>query len=126
MVLNALAVIRHKLFDGVEESLTVFNRQAIINFGIEFFTEDCDDNLTVDETDFNFPGYVSSYFRIYNERIGTLIKSFALSQSGASLIINASVLDMTFEDNGNYWYEIGYVQTGGYEIMLRHGILKVV
>lgn len=126
MVLNVTAVIRHKLFDGVEESLTVFNRQAVINFGIEFFTEDCDDDLNADQTLYAFPGYVSSYFRIYNERGGTLIKNLALSQVDASLIINASVADMTFEDNGNYSYEIGYLQSGGYEIMLRFGILKVV
>ena len=119
-------MIRHKLFQGVEDLMIVYNQKAIINETIEFFTEECDDDLLEEEEDFTFPGYVSSYFRVYNERLGTLIKTVALSQTGAFLIINASVLDMTFTDNGNYHYEIGYVQTGGYEVALRYGALKVI
>ncbi len=113
-------MLRVKLFDGVEEPLEVFNRQAIIDKQIEFYTEECEI-----ETNFTFPSYSSSYFRVFNERLGIEIKDIALSQSGASLIINASALDMTFEDNGMYYYEIGYVQTGGYEIALRYGQLRV-
>lgn len=111
---------RFKLFDGVEQPMEVYNQIAIINKAIEFFTEECDV-----ETDFSFPSYASSYFRVFNERLGREIKDIALSQSGASLIINASVADMTFEENGNYYYEIGYVQSGGYEIPLRFGKLTV-
>lgn len=112
---------RFKLFDGVEQPMIVYNGIAIIDKAIEFFTEECDV-----ETDFAFPSYSSSYFRVFNERLGREIKDIALSQSGASLIINASALDMTFDDNGNYYYEIGYVQSGGYEVPLRYGILSVV
>jgi len=79
-----------------------------------------------DEEDFTFPSYSSSYFRVFNERIGTTMLNIPLSRSGASLIINASALDMTFEVNGNYYFEIGYVQTGGYEIVLMYGILRVI
>lgn len=114
-------MLRSKLFDAVDEPLEVYNGQAIIDKAIEFFTEECDV-----ETDFAFPGYLSSYFRVFNERLGREIKDIALSQSGASLVINASALDMTFEDNGVYYYEIGYVQTGGYEIVLRYGKLTVI
>lgn len=112
---------RFKLFDGVEQPMEVYNGIAIIDKAIEFFTEECDV-----ETDFSFPSYSSSYFRVFNERLGREIKDIALSHSGASLIINASSLDMTFDDNGNYYYEIGYMQTGGYEIPLRFGKLTVV
>jgi len=119
-------MIRHRLFDGVEQQLDVFNGQAILDFEMQFFTEECTDELEDTEEDFTFPGYVSSYFRIYNERLGRVIKTIALSQSGASLIVNASVSEMTFDENGNYWYVIGYVQTGGYEIALRYGLLKVI
>ncbi len=121
-----LKMIRHKLFDGVDRILTVYNSQAIINFTIEFFTQQCSSDLDYEEVDFTFPDYVSSYFRVYNERLGTLIKNIPLSQYGNSLVVNASVSDMTFEDNGNYYYEIGYVITGGYEVAARYGILKVV
>lgn len=114
-------MLRVKLFKGVDEPLEVYNGVAIIDEAIEFFTEECDI-----QTDFDFQGYVSSYFRVYNERLGIQIKDIALSQSGSSLIINASVLDMTFEDNGMYYYEIGYVQSGGYEVLLRYGQLRVI
>jgi hypothetical protein len=114
-------MIRSQLFNGTEQELVVYNQKAILNEVIEFFTvDDCDDEETV----YAFPGYVSSYFRIYNERLGRLIKTIVLSQSGGSLVINASVLDMTFETNGLYSYEIGY--SNGYDIVLRYGPLQVV
>jgi len=114
-------MIRSQLFNGTEQELVVYNQKAILNEVIEFYTvDDCDD----DETVFTFVGYVSSYFRIYNERTGTLIKDIALAVSGGSLVINASVLDMTFDTNGLYWYEIGY--SNGYDIVLRYGPLQVV
>lgn len=114
-------MLRVKLFKGVEEPIEVYNGVAIIDEAIEFYTEECEI-----ETDFAFPGYISSYWRVYNERLGILIKSYALSQSGSSLIINNSILDMTYEDNGMYYYEIGYVQTGGYEVPLRYGQQRVI
>lgn len=124
--MQAMQMLRFKLFDGVEKPLTVYNAKAILDLEISFYTEECDDDLEEDEEDFTFPSYASSYFRVYNERGGREIKDIALSRSGSSLIINASVLDMTFEDYGNYSYEIGYVQTGGYEVALMFGILKVI
>ena len=114
-------MIRSKLFNGTEDELVVYNQKAILNEVIEFYTEDqCED----EEEDYTFIGYVSSYFRVYNERLGTLIKDIALSKSGGSLVFNASVSDMTFDDGGLYWYEIGY--SNGYDIVLRYGKLQVV
>lgn len=124
--MQALPMLRHKLFDGIEKTLTLYNQKAILDLEISFYTEECDDDLEEDEEDFTFPGYVSSYMRVYNERLGHELKDLALSQSGSSLIVNASVADATFRDNGNYYYEIGYVQSGGYEIALMYGILKVI
>ncbi len=116
-----MQMLRFKLFDAVEEPLVVYNRVAIIDKTISFFTEECEE-----ETDFTFPSYVSSYLRVFNERLGFEIKDIPLSVSGSSIVINANVLDMTFEDNGIYFYEIGYVQTGGYEVPLKYGPLQVV
>jgi hypothetical protein len=118
-----LQMIRVKLFDGAEKDLVAYNGQALLNFAVEFFTEECDSDLDEDEEDFTFPSYVSSYFRVYNERLGKRIKNISASRSGASLVLNTN--DMTFEDPGNYYYEIGYVQTGGYEIVLMYGTLNV-
>lgn len=112
-------MLRIKLFDGVEKELKMYNGMSVLDYAIEFFTEECDDDLIVEEEDFTFPNYVSSYLRIYNERSGRLLKSIALSQSGSTLIINSN--DLTLDDLGKYYYEIGYVQTGGYETTLMYG-----
>lgn len=115
-------MLRVKLFDGVKKELVMYNGQAVLDYAIEFYTDqECEEEIV-----FPFPAYVSSYLRVFNERLGTEIKDIALSQSGGSLIINASVSDMTFEDNGKYYFEIGYVQSGGYEIVLMYGAFTVV
>lgn len=120
-------MIKIKLFDGRDHDLVAYNGQAMLNFGVEFYVDSCDDDLdtTNDETDFDFSDFVSGYFRIYNERLGRLIKTIPnVTTSGSSLIINTN--DMTFANNGVYYYEIGYVQTGGYEIVLMFGKLNVL
>lgn len=113
-------MLRLRLFDGVESEMVVYNAQAIVDLELSFYTEECDDDLLVEEEDFTFPGYASSYLRVFNERSGKRIKNIALSQSGSSLIVNASALDMTFEEEGKYYYEVGYVNTV-YEQVLKYG-----
>lgn len=115
-------MIRNKIFDAEERPLQIFNGVAIIDLAMSFFTEECDTN-----EDFTFPNFSSAYFRVYNERLGRKIKDITLTRSGNELIMNASVLDMTFDDNGRYsYYEIGYTQTGGYEFPLRYGVATVI
>lgn len=118
-------MIRVKLFDGVEYPLTLYNGKAVIDLALSFFVDDCEEGVTNDE-DFTFPNFVSAYMTVYNERTGRLIKTYSLTQSGASLVLNGSVSDMTFEDLGVYYYEIGYVITGGYEQVLMYGKLTVI
>lgn len=97
----------------------IYNGIAILNLGIYFQNSD--------ETDFSFPGYVSAYLNIYQSRNETLLKSFTtqISRSSSVLILNCSVSDMTFSSNGKYYYEMGYIQSGGYSIPLRYGDLIV-
>lgn len=115
-------MLRIKLFDGVEKPLKMYNGQAVLDYDIEFYTEVCDDDLDEEEEDFTFPAYASAYLRIYNERSGRRLKNITtISQSGGSLIINASAEDMTLDDKGKYYYELGYVQTGGYDVVLMYG-----
>lgn len=113
-----------KLFDGNEHPLTVYNGQAIIDQAIRVYTSEICDFEEVD-TDFDFPDYASSYFRAYSQRTGRLLKTLQLSRDGSYLIINASVDDMTFDDLGNYYYEMGYVR-GVYEQALIYGTLQVI
>jgi len=118
-------MINTKLYQAKEYPLSIYNGQALINKAFRFFTiVDCAE-IPYEEIDFDFPDYVSSYFRIYNERNGRLILDLSLQRSGTYLIANASVSDMTFDDNGNYFYEIGYSRAG-YEQALRYGTLKVL
>lgn len=119
-----MPTLNTKLFDGMEQPLVIYNGEAIIDQLIRFYTvEFCGGDST--EVDFDFPDYVSSYFRAFNERSGRLLVEVSLSRDGAYLIFNASADDMTFDDLGNYFYEIGYVR-GVYEQTLRYGTLSVL
>lgn len=119
-----MPTLNTKLFDGEEKTLTVYNGEAIIDQLLYFYaTEFCD--LEETQIDFDFPDYTSSYFRAFNERDGRLLVEVSLSRDGAYLIFNASASDMTFDDLGNYFYEIGYVR-GVYEQVLRYGTLQVL
>jgi len=108
-----------KAFWGKDENLFFINRQPLLNQVFSFFYED--------ETIFDFPGYASAFFRVYDEREEQLIKSFSvqITRNSNNLVFNCSVSDMTFQDLGKYWYEMGY-SNGGYEIILRFGKLQVV
>jgi len=109
-------------FFAFNENLRVYNGKAVINLVFEFFYED-------GETPFDFPDDLGSYyFKVYDERLGYSIKNFAaqVTRSGNNLIMNLSVLDMTFEDTGKYYYEIGYIRSGGYDELLRYGTLVVI
>lgn len=115
-------MLNTKLFTGEQYPLTVYNGQAIIDMAFRFFSEsECDG----EETDFDFPDFAGAYLRVYNERLGREIKDLALTQSGATLVANLSALDMTFDDNGHYYYEVGYVMAV-YDQVLRYGKLIVI
>ena len=109
------------LFMGEKDELRIFNGQAIINGSILFFYNDCD------ETEFDFPNYAGLFMTIGNERDGDILKSFTsssgLSKSGNAILLNLSASDMTLPDLGKYYYEIGYIISGGYEQVLRYGDL---
>lgn len=115
-------MLKSRLFQGKELPLTIYNGDAIVNKAFRFYTKDCDGNAE----DFDYPEYVSSYFRVYNERNGRLLLDLSLTRSGTYLIVNSTDTQMTFDDNGNYFYEVGYVRNGGYEQALRYGKLDVV
>jgi len=120
-----MPTLNTRLQRASEYPLIIYNGEAIINRAFRFYTViDCID-LPYEEIDFDFPDYVSSYFRIFNERSGRLIVEVALDRDNAYLIVNASVSDMTFDDEGNYYYEIGYVRAV-YEQALRYGPVKVI
>ena len=108
-----------QLFEGREYPLTLYNLQPIIDLGFQFVYDDCGT-----ETAFSFPGYAASYFRVFNERLGREIKDIAMTRSSNTLILNTQ--DTGYDDNGEYFYEVLYVDSGGYEYVLRYGKLTVI
>lgn len=116
-------MLNTKLFSGNEYSVTVYNGQPLINVAFRFYTED---NCDGEQVDYDFPDFTSGFLRVFNERGGRELKDFTLTQSGAYLVANISALDATFEDAGNYYYEVGYVQSNVYEQVLRYGKFIVI
>ena len=120
-----MAQDRIDLFAALDEDLEWYNGKALLNFPISFYYPDSDNPSQIGAV-YDFPGYVSSYWKIFNRRQGKTLKSFTtqVTRSSNVLLLNCSVSDMTFEDNiqtAKYYYEMGYIQTGGYEIPLRYG-----
>lgn len=119
-------MVNTRLLRGTEENLQIYNAQALINFAIRFFTVvDCPPDIPYEEIPFDFPDYASSFMRVYNERDGRLIKTYSLSRDNEYLIINENATDMTFDNLGNYYYEVGYVRAV-YDQVLRYGTLNVL
>lgn len=116
-----MSVDRSFGFIATEEELSFYNAKAVLDLVFDFLYDDDDDTI------FDFPGFVSAYMYVYDERSGQLLKSYAaqLSRNSNNLTMNASVADMTFEDAGKFYYEMGYIRSG-YEIPLRYGNFLVI
>lgn len=115
-------MVNTKMFIARDYDLQVYNGQPMIDVAIRFFTSD---NCEGETIDYDFPDYAGAFLRVYNERGGREIKDLTLSRDGAYLISNQSALDMTFEDNGNYYYEIVYLRAV-YEQVIRYGKFIVI
>lgn len=122
-----MPIIINQIFDAEEKPLKIFNGVAVIDLAFSFTIGDACQCINGNEDEFTFPNFSNAWFRVYNERLGKRIKNITnITQSGNSLVMNASELDMTFEVNGRYYYELGYTQTGGYEFPLRYGPATVI
>jgi len=107
------------MFIAEEAELSCKNGQPILNLPIYFENSD--------GTDFPFPAYVSAYLNIYQGKGETLLKSYTsqLTRNSAIIVLNLSASDMTFGSFGKYYYELGYVYSGGYTVLLRFGNFTV-
>lgn len=114
-----MALDQDSLFIAQEGGLECYNGQALLNFIITVNNSD--------NTAFGFSGYISAFLNIYQSRNQTLLKSFInqISRNSNNLVLNCSSSDMTFNDNGTYYFELGFIQSGGYTIVLRYGVLTV-
>lgn len=112
----------HNLFPGVEWPLVYYNGKAVYSQQFEFFFED-------GETDYPFTDFSTARIDVYTKREGRLLKSFDstyLTRSGNDIYFNASASSMEFDDLGKYYYEMYYVQAGGYDVVLLYGDFKVI
>jgi len=105
---------------GNETELQVYSGHAIIDYPFTFVFED-------DSSPYPFNGYSSGFFKIYQSRIEKKIKTFTtqVSRNANNLVLNCSASDMLISSRGSYYYELGYVRSGGYEIVLQYGKLIV-
>jgi hypothetical protein len=110
-----------RTFIAQEAGLSFYNGKAIKDLTFTFLY---DDEV---ETPFGFDGYSSAYMYVYDERLGQLLKSYInqLTRNSNVLVMNSSVADMTYDDNGTYYFELGYNRSG-YEVPLRYGKLKII
>lgn len=111
---------------GIEEEMVVYNGRAIIDFVFSFYALDDDDN----EIAFSFPNENGLYLFVNNERGGYLIRQWTnttgLSRNSNNIVWNASESGMTFDEQGSYYYELGYLRGGVYETPLRFGKFRVI
>lgn len=114
-----MAIDQDLLFIAVEAGFEAYNKQSLLNFVITVNNSD--------DTPFPFPGYVSSYLNVYQSRDGSQLKGYSnqITRNSNNLVFNCSVSDMTFADNGKYYYELGFIQSGGYPVLLRYGVLII-
>lgn len=115
-----MTVDAFSLFTATEQDLEVYNFAPLINLQVSITNDD--------GTIFPFPGYVSSLFKVYSTRGGIQLKNISsqISLSSNVLYFNCSQQDMTFEDNGKYYYELSYIMSGGYTFLLQYGNLIVL
>lgn len=117
-----MALDNHHEFIAVEKDLTFYSGKAVINRVNRFY-----DNTG---SDYLLTSNIGLFFVIYEEREeGRIVfesdHNSGLSTSVNDIIFNFSVADMSIPI-GNYYYELGYVVDGGYEIILAYGSLRFI
>lgn len=106
--------------DGDSKTLQVYNGHPLIDYAISYIYED-------DDSAYAFIGYSSGFFRVFDSRSKKRIKNFTsqVTRNAGNLVLNCSAADMTFSNTGRFYYEIGYVRSGGYDIVLNYGEIIV-
>lgn len=109
-------------FIAVEKTIEIYNGQAVIDNVFEILNED--------ETAFGFTGESGLFITFYNEREGEVVKEFTnltgLTRNTNNIVWNANASDMQFDDLGKYFYELGFIKSGGYEQVLSYGNAMVI
>lgn len=112
----------HNTFIADEKTLVFYAGKPVINRQMDFYD--------VDGNDWDFSEAVSHYMKIWEEREGGILlidwdSPTNLSHSGKTVFLNAPVADTSI-GTGKYYYEIGYLIAGGYEVLTGYGTAKFI
>jgi hypothetical protein len=108
---------QHKTFIGEEYDLIFYTGKPLVEYEIE-----CE-NAT-------FSGQVGYTLKIWEDgedgrQLLSLVQGNGLRLSGTSIFISASSGQMDIEP-GRYYYELSYLVSGGYEILVKYGLAKFI
>jgi hypothetical protein len=111
----------HNEFIAQEKELVFYAGKAILNKVHSFYD--------VNGDDWNFQDATGFTFRIWEEREGGLLMidwdDTNLANSGNEITLNAPATDTDIE-RGKYYYEIEYLVSGGYSVLIAYGTAKFI
>lgn len=112
----------HNEFIANKKDVVFYTGKAILNKVHAFFD--------VDGSDWNFSLATGFTFKIWEEREGGLLmiswtSPTNLAVSGNELTLNSPASDTNIE-RGKYYYEIEYLLSGGYTVLIAFGEAKFI
>jgi len=107
----------HNEFIAQEKELYFYSGKPVLNKVHRFFD--------INGNDWDFSAATGFTFKIWEEREGgyqiiNWTSPTNLTNSGNEITLNAPVSDTSIE-RGNYYYEIEYIVSGGYAILIGFG-----
>jgi hypothetical protein len=112
----------HNTFIADQKTLVFYAGKPIINRQMDFYD--------INGDDWDFTEAVTHFLKVWEEREdGLLLIDWSspdnLSHSGKTVYLNAPGSD-TDLGIGKYYYEIGYLIAGGYEVLTGYGLAKFI
>jgi hypothetical protein len=118
-VIAAIIMDIHNEFIAQKKDLVFYAGKAILNKVHAFFD--------LDGNDWDFSDAVGFSFKVWEEREGGLlvIDFVNVSNTANDVILNATPTETNIE-RGKYYYEIEYIISGGYPVLIAYGEAKFI
>ena len=111
----------HNEFIAQEKNLVFYAGRAVLNKRHVYYD--------INGDPWSFASAIGFYFKIWEEREDGLLlidwDDTNLSNSDNEVILNAPATDTDIE-RGKYYYEQGYIQSGGYDVPTNYGEAKFI
>jgi hypothetical protein len=112
----------HNEFIAQEKDLVFYSGKAVLNKVHRFYD--------INGDDWNFSVATGYTFKIWEEREGGLLlidwsSPTNLAASGNEITLNAPSADTDIEI-GRYYYEMEYIISGGYTILIAYGVAEFI